>query len=97
MKGHVMKLLKFDLTLEGASLPDFIASAAVFREGIKLIAPSAQVSLTFSSSGQVLGDVQIQRLPISRLQQTVDAISGFISSQFPGVTIIYIYLDSEDD
>jgi len=92
-----MKLLKFDLSQSGASLPDFIAKGSLFRDGIKTIAPTAQVSLTFSSTGQVLGDVQIQKLPISRLQETVDPISAFIDAQFPGAEVLYQYQDSEDD
>lgn len=92
-----MKLLKFDLTQSGATLPDFISKGKLFRDGIKQIAPTAQVSLSFSSTGQVLGDVQIQKLPISRLQEAVDTISGFIEIQFPGISLLYSYQDSEND
>lgn len=92
-----MKLLKFELSQSEVSLPDFIARGTQFRDGIKAIAPTAQVSLSFASTGQVTGDVQIQRLPISRLQETYDSISAFINTQFPGIEVSFLYQDSEDD
>ena len=91
-----MKSLQFDITHSGASLSAFVQKDTIFRAGIKQITAQAQVTLTFHSTGEVTGCVQILGLHLSALQDTVDQISTYISTQFPTANLTYTYQDSEN-
>ena len=97
MKGHAMKSLQFDISHSGATLSGFIEKDTIFRTGIKEISAQAQVTLSFYSTGEVTGCVQILSLHLSALQNTVDQITTYISTEFPTANITYTYHDSEDE
>ena len=92
-----MKLLTFDLNDTTASLDLFLTNALTFREAIKKIAPTAQVTLSFASTTKLHGSIVIQNIRTLVLRALVRKISAFITEQFPNIDLEYSYEDSEND
>lgn len=90
-----MNRLNIHFKIEGIPFTRFLEVIPVFRAGIKEILPPASVSVFISPEGVIDGDITIQDIPLSHVEQTIKNVTAYFHQTLPEVVTTFSYVDWE--